>query len=174
MLFCAGYVFGSTSDLFSNIKITDWLSSIGTLSAVIVALYATKLNINRDKPALKVRVKYINTKLAEGAEGNVLIEHQLFIRVMNVGLRPITLDSVTVKRPVGGMTGGKAKQFNVTNSDKDTNPRVEPGDFIELALPSYMFIGKDNKLMDCVFSVTDATEIEHIADKVDNMWLLKV
>lgn len=42
-----GYDLSSDVNNFSNIP--AWLGSIGTLLAVIVALYTTKINLDRDK-----------------------------------------------------------------------------------------------------------------------------
>ncbi|NLY44633.1 MAG: hypothetical protein GX053_01370 [Tissierella sp.] len=72
-------------------NIADWLSAIGTLSAVIVALYLA----NREhKPRAKVTAKYSHIVYDTGIER---VPYAICVDIANIGSMPIYLKECTFK-----------------------------------------------------------------------------
>jgi len=75
-----------------------WLSSIGTIAAVIVALYLASLT---ERVRLRIQVGLRVMIVGDGSPP----EDHLSIEVTNLGERPVTINSV-----VGQSPGGKAER----------------------------------------------------------------
>ena len=81
----------STQIVYDIGKITDWISAIGTLGAVIVALYLAR---RERKPRAKVNAKFSYLVYDTGV---YRIPCSVSVEIVNVGLAPIYLKECTFK-----------------------------------------------------------------------------
>ncbi|MCM3396469.1 hypothetical protein M3638_01295 [Oceanobacillus profundus] len=102
-------------------NITDWLSAIGTIGAVIVALYLS----NKDrKPKAKVKSNVSYLVGPSGVSGPV----QISLEILNQGLIPITIKECTLNYK------GKNKMVFREGYSK-VDKKLQPGDHYEHTIP---------------------------------------
>tara|TARA_Y100001963_G_scaffold125828_1_gene177753 strand:- start:940 stop:1566 length:627 start_codon:yes stop_codon:yes gene_type:complete len=169
-----GYDITASGNSYTNLP--AWLSAIGTLSAVVVALYTSKVNIDRDKYKLKcTSCFYYKPTFIENSDGFVTESakplHMLSVRVVNIGLRPISIECLIVK--------GKTRAIALYDITKTPGPnglpihtKINPGDFSvwEVSEEYYKPIWKNDELIE-VF-VVDAVGIRHKTVSVDTPFLM--
>lgn len=165
MLILVGFILGASKDLFTNIKITDWLTSFGTVGAVVAALWSVNENHRLDTYKLKVTATVqSNPKFfSYGSRGSIKESNvpKVTIRVVNVGKRPITIEKICT-RDKGGFYN--YRPIRVKLSDNQLSfPNIEPGNFKEFELST----SEAGENLDIVNSneyfVVDALEKHHKA-----------
>ncbi|WP_443660467.1 hypothetical protein [Clostridium algidicarnis] len=97
-------------------NIADWLSAIGTISAVIVALYLAKRDV---KPKLKVISKF--SYLVDSINGFSTEPFQLSVEVVNQGLVPVSLTECSIS------VGKERMMFS--NGCQNVNKLLNSGEF---------------------------------------------
>lgn len=168
-----GYDITASENSYTNLP--AWLSAIGTLSAVVVALYTSKVNIDRDTYKLKCTSSfYYKPNLVENSDGFVTEDakplHMLSVRVVNIGLRPISIECLIVKGKTAAIV-----LYDITRTPGPNglpvHTKINPGDFSvwELSEGYYKPTLKDEQIE--VF-VVDAVGVKHKTVSVDNPFLL--
>ncbi|MCM3710720.1 hypothetical protein [Sporosarcina luteola] len=114
-------------------NITDWLTSIGTIGAVIVALYLARRD---DKPRAKVK-----STMSYGVSHNGGISrYPLFINleIVNIGKIPIHLSECTIQ-----MSKFNNKRMAFPDGSQNVKILLNPGEFYEHKLayePIYNYL----------------------------------
>ncbi|WP_445425156.1 hypothetical protein [Alishewanella sp. HL-SH06] len=175
LLILVGYIFGISSGLIIDLKITDLLTSIGTIGAVVVALWAVDENHRRDTYKLTVTGKVNEKPKSISLQGMQMSESvsnipKVTIRVVNVGRRPITLESVCIRSPNKGY---EYENILVRENDKSKKVTLQPGEFFTRDLQS----DKAGKSLDEIykneFFIVDALEYHHKAKLNGNYYTIK-
>lgn len=170
MLVLVGFLLGANKDLFTNIKITDWLTSIGTVGAVIAALWSVNENHRLDTYKLKVTATIQSHPkiFSYGSRGSIQESNipKVTIRVVNVGKRPITIEKICTRDKSGFYN---YRPIRVKLSDNHfTFPNIEPGNFKEFELSK----SEAGENIDIVTSndyfIVDALEKHHKAQIILN------
>ncbi|MCJ0933022.1 hypothetical protein MST22_17865 [Virgibacillus halodenitrificans] len=102
-------------------KITDWLSAIGTIGAVIVALHLSRKD---RKPQAKVTASF---GYGVTNDGNVSTDPlYISIEIVNQGIVPIYLSEATIQ-----LNKWTAERMVFLNGDHKVNTLLKPGEFHE-------------------------------------------
>lgn len=126
-------------------KITDWLSSIGTISAVVVALYLSKKDT---RPKAKV-----NSKFSYEVNGSHISRSPIYIslEIVNQGLIPIHLTECSIQH-------GKwdKRKLVFLNGSNNVNKLIKPGElyghcFDYSQIRNYLLENKKNKLTTYIY-----------------------
>lgn len=147
LLVLVGFVLGANRDIFTNIKITDWLTSIGTIGAVISALWISTIQMRRDtyKLTCKAVIDYYDIP------GNKLVK-LVSVNVVNIGLRPISIDHISWIDRTG----------NVLKIPYHTNEPIQPGCRISETFPGEALgLLTDLVKFKNTFTVVDVVGVKH-------------
>lgn len=171
LIFALGLIVGKDllSDRLKFENLSAWFGAISTFLAVVVALYTARININRDSYKLKCTYKLQFLPVPREIDGFVVgvypnIMKKLTIRTVNLGLRPIAIDSVAIKN-----TNLNINKIKITDErDKNGFPQpcvLQPGEFREWEVPHQYYPETEQDIDACSFYVVDAAEIRHLAIK---------
>lgn len=169
LLILVGFVLGANRDLFTNIKITDWLTSIGTLGAVFVALWTVNENHRQDTYKIKagVRITLKKTGVQFADESGSFYDDKktvVKLRVSNTGKRPITLESLLVNYGEGKSVRIPFTVIEVGKSDR--YPILEPGAFFTKNFEYYDTDLSVDEAVNAKYLVVDANEKMHKAEVI--------
>ena len=166
MLIGIGFLLGSNTDLFTNIKITDWLTSIGTIGAVVVALWSVNENHRRDTYQIKATAKvYEDTVLSINSTRKPEKRTIIVVRIANTGKRPITLEKLLIYS--AGVEHSIPLLIEIS-SEKSQHPILEPGAFF-IVYPLISGVQLSfNEAIKANYLILDALEIKHKAELILN------
>lgn len=105
-------------------SISDWLTSIGTISAVIAALYLARKD---DRPRAKVKSSISHSVSYDGRVSEFPLS--ISLEIVNVGKIPIHLAECTLQ-----MSRFSKKRMAFLDGSNKVNKLLSPGEFYEHSL----------------------------------------
>lgn len=132
LLIALGFIMCSSRDLFVGINITDWFTSIGTVGAVVVAMWTVNENHKQDTYKIQSKVSISTNKtdmvFPDATDGFYNDKETIIkLRVSNTGKRPITLECLIIKNTDKNPIKVDFNIIEVGRSDRW--PILEPGAF---------------------------------------------
>ncbi|MAD75176.1 MAG: hypothetical protein CML20_10365 [Rheinheimera sp.] len=171
LLLAVGYIFGMSAGILIEVKLTDWLTSFGTIGAVIAAMWAVNENHRRDTYKLKVSATIVEKPkyfTMDGFKGRTEVSNipKVTLRVVNTGTRPITLEALSIRDKFGVYSKRLLQVY--LEPQKGSFPVLQPGAFYELVISQSEAGECMEQVMSKEYFIIDALEKYHKASTILN------
>lgn len=155
-----------------GVKITDILSAIGTVAAVVVALWTTRLNVDRDRALLRAELMITPQQVVIGGgfvfQRKVVDAPKAFLIIINEGLRPIALKRIQVQ-----FENGNSEDICFMRSIMEKNTVIQPGNFLKYELSQNQLGGtyesaikRKYRVVDVLGGTTEADIVTYSHDDI--------